>query len=166
MSEVRYPDAPLQVYVPADPDRPVLAIEPGSGIVGGRQFAPEGRLAVDYEGNVYQTPQFARFASRVHHAAGRHSTNYPTVARAWAKAEDLVCIGEFNESSGEVIIYGDEERGLLCRWLGVDELDADELQAEGARFEMRREIIAARASGNPALRFAADQMQRHYGVEI
>lgn len=156
----------LTVYLPRDIERPLLGIREGSGIVGGCQPAPSGRIAVDYEGNIYGSNGLSRYANRVLHAAGRHATAYPTVARARVEADELVAIGEFDETSGEITLAGDDEREQLCRWLGVSDLDDDALRADGARFQMRREIIAASSSPDPARRHAAEQMRRRYDVKI
>ena len=69
----------LTVYVPA---RPALHIRDGSGIVGS-PGDEGGRVRIDYEGNIYGSPALRTYATRVFHAAGRHLTRYPTIARAW-----------------------------------------------------------------------------------
>ena len=134
----------LAVYVPSDV-RLVATIRTGSGLVG----SPEnGRVMVDYEGAIYDQPSMARFADRVAHAAGRHVESYPTTARIWVKPEVLTRVGTWNDLDGEVRLSPGAEPALAA-WLGVPRVPAHELQATGARYEKRRAIKAALASGDP-----------------
>lgn len=157
----------LRLYLPADPLRGVLcALAPGTAIVGGALKAPAGFIAVDYEGNLYGAETLERYADRAVNAAGRHTANCPTVARAWAKASELIPIGYIDTATGEVALDGPDERRRLAEWLGVGELETKELEASGARYAIRREVLAARASGDPARRAQADWFARHHRLDV
>lgn len=157
-------NTPVRVFVPADPKRTTIA--PGSAIVGGLQEAPQGRTVVDYEGDIYGSESLARYADRVNQAAGRHADNYPTVARQMVPSDSLVEVGCYSPESGQVLLHGPEEQQLLADWLGATDIDSDELQASGVRFQVRHEIQQAMASHHPALRWEAQRMARRLGIEV
>ena len=54
-------------------------ILPASAIVG--SVAGDGRYVIDFEGNLTGMDNMRTYAQRLLHAAGRHSTRYPTIAR-------------------------------------------------------------------------------------
>jgi len=117
--------AQLPVYVPA-PDAPIRStILAGSGIVGTLEH---DRLLCDYEGNRYRSPQLARYADRVFHAAGRHLERYPTVARVWVSPEQMIEVGWFDRRTGRVELHDTEARLLVADWLSVESIDPAELQ--------------------------------------
>jgi hypothetical protein len=69
----------------------------GSGIVGSP--TRDGLIKVDYEGNLYHAENLRTFWERLFHAAGRHVTGYPTVAREYAAAGQgfrYWIVGRFN----------------------------------------------------------------------
>ena len=128
----------VSVYVPSA-FTANLGIVPGSGIVSG--FAPVDVLPgsdqlfvlVDYEGNLYYAVNLARYADRVAHAWDRQKTQYPTVARSAIPAEQLIKVGEY-DTEAERVALGlgtamdvEDCRRRLATWLGVDELDENEL---------------------------------------
>jgi hypothetical protein len=55
----------------------------GSGIVGSPSEDRSGLVRIDFEGNIYGTLNLANYWDRLFHAAGRHVTGYPTVAREY-----------------------------------------------------------------------------------
>ena len=70
----------------------------GSGIVGSP--TRDGLIIqVDYEGNLYHAANLRTFWERLFHAAGRHVTGYPTVAREYLAAGQgfrYWIVGRFN----------------------------------------------------------------------
>lgn len=86
----------LKVYVPAPGTFLAIRIIKGSGIVG-RSLGPEagGRIRIDYEGAKHNPSNIRTYEDKLFHAAGRHLQNYPTVARSWVPAEELIEIGEY-----------------------------------------------------------------------
>lgn len=102
----------LRVYVPKEPS----GIAVGSAVVGqptGRQ-----RIRVDYEGDLYGRGW--SFAERLHHAAGRHLTEYPTVARSWLQPEDLIPVGRYESDSGDLVLDDERAAEVLGWWLGAE----------------------------------------------
>lgn len=152
----------IEVFVPRQPGK--LPILPHSGIVGTAQAA--GMVLIDYEGNRYQAANIVSFADRVHHAWGRHSTSYPTVARACIPAEELIAVGSYDPLRGDVQLYGPEERQALCAWLEVEQLDEQELRSTGVKHQARREIEQALASPDPRRKLVAREMARRLQIEL
>jgi hypothetical protein len=119
----------LRVYVPAG-ELPWLA--PGSAIVG----QPFGdHVLADYEGNLYGAENIKTYADRALHAAGRHvwkGHGYPTVARRFLSASDLVEIGVYDTTSWSLYVGN---REALASWLGisVDELGPELRRTDGDR---------------------------------
>jgi hypothetical protein len=141
-------------------------IIPRSGIVG----TPESdRIVIDFEGGRFNPEHFSAYATRVQHAASRHGepgNRYPTVARSLVSPSDLVEVGQYDPDTGEISIQAGRE-AELCRWLEVSVLDPDELRTHGTmRHEVRREIVAALASGDPNQIVLAREMQRRYSIEL
>src|SRR5271166_213271 len=69
----------------------------GSGIVGSP--TQDGLIQVDYEGNLYHAENLRTFWERLFHAAGRHVTGYPKVAREYLAAGHgfpYLIVGRFN----------------------------------------------------------------------
>jgi hypothetical protein len=160
----------LDVYVPADSAAASLTIDAGSGIVG-TASDELGRTLVDFEGNRYGAVNLVTYADRVHCAADRHVVRYPTTARALLDTITLVRVGTFDPETGDIDLLGADEdpdaaRARIAAWCGVTPADVDaQLRTTSARHQMRREIAAARASGNPDLQFAADQMALRHGLD-
>jgi len=150
----------ISIFVPA-PGHPLSPfIAPGSAIVGREPVS--GRISVYYEGNIYNTPGLARFADRVFTAAGRLAERYPTVARASLSATSLRRIGRWDDERGEVVLDEPQADALLAAYLGLGVLDRSELVALGSsRWQIRRDLEAARTSADPATRAAADWYEQH-----
>ena len=55
----------------------------GSGIVGSPSKEKPTLIRVDFEGNIYGCENLSTYWDRLFHAAGRHVTHYPTVAREY-----------------------------------------------------------------------------------
>lgn len=118
----------LVVYVPASPQMAAqLGIAAGSGIVGS-PVSPGGRVMVDFEGNLYGAANIVTFADRVRHAADRHATGYPTVARRFVPAESLTAIGSYH--AGRVELHDDGEQQLMS-WLADDADISAQLRTSG-----------------------------------
>ena len=87
----------LKIYVPK-PNQPpeeqgwLSRILPGSGIVGSSQCRG---IRIDYEGNRNHACNIKTWEDKVFHAAGRHVTNYPTIARALVTEENVIEVGVF-----------------------------------------------------------------------
>ena len=118
----------VSVYIPKHP--PLAAvIDRGSAVIGtpASDWFPEsdrsgedfGRIVIDYEGAKYGQANMVTFADRATHAADRHSTHYPTVARSFVPADDVTEVGTFD---GErVTPYNDGAAALLRAWIGSDD---------------------------------------------
>ena len=71
----------------------------GSGIVGSSSEDSGDLIRVDFEGNLFGALNLTSFWERIFHAAGRHVTRYPTVAREYHHEGPLfpyVGVGLFN----------------------------------------------------------------------
>lgn len=110
----------IAVYVPVGQ---ALTIREGSGIVGTLQ--ENGRVMIDYEGNLYGAVNIVTFADRVHHAWGRHSVHYPTVARALVPTDAVARVGWYDPEAGVVDLDGPEDEAALSAWLGHPVTDED-----------------------------------------
>jgi hypothetical protein len=122
----------MPVYVPA-PTSPLRhTIRRGSGIVGVPHA--DGFVRIDFEGGIYEQAEMRRYANRVLHAAGRARANYPTVARALVRADELVEVGVWNDDLGRVLPHptADAVRALT-EWLGGSSPAPDEFLATGAK---------------------------------
>jgi len=184
----------IAVVVPEPLDQRQLAgIDPGSGIVAipasdwamraqldaptpadtpehaAASFARADRLVLDYEGGRSGSESFRTFADRVHHAHGRQTTRYPTVARITVSADTVALIGFYDPLEGEIDLVDDLAYRRLAAWLGRRPTDATaaalakELHTTcSAKHQQRREIRAALASGTPN-RAAIASYARRYG---
>jgi len=163
----------FRVYVPSNPAS--TRIDAGSGIVSTDPPAATdgGRIAVDYEGNRYGSSSMRTWADRIHHAAGRCATRYPTIARAVLPADALTRVGSYDDQNGHITLDTtpdgrSDTLELVSAWLG---LDRDEVAGEldtvsSSRHLMLREVRDALASGDPATMFAARQMAARYRLPI
>ncbi len=84
----------LTVYVPHPEGYLGRTIAKGSGIVG--VPAEGGAVLIYYEGNIYGAQNIRTYEDKIYHAADRLVAKYPTVARTWAKPEDLVRVGTYD----------------------------------------------------------------------
>lgn len=114
--------ATVDLYLPS-PGTPAV-IAQGSGIVA--SILDGERLRVDFEGDLFRMMPDSTFADRCLHAADRHLTNYPTVARVAVRADTMRYIGTYDTVFGEAHLAEGAEP-LLARWLGVEQLDHREL---------------------------------------
>ena len=138
------------------PTNPTTTILPGSGVVAGgdRADAPLGYFRVWYEGNTTAT-NLQRYADRVHCAADRMLTCYPTSAVRNAPAEDFISLGFYLPDTGEFDWQVPHWRPALSEWLGRPVTDED-LTTTLAQHEARREMKRLR-SGTPE-----DQMNARF----
>jgi hypothetical protein len=149
----------LRVFVPnPDTDR-ALIIDPGSGIVSADDTGAD-RVTVDYEGNRFESAQMAAYADRVDHAAGRHTTRYPTVARASLPTDALIEVATYDDETGTVTPLSPTHAATLAQWCGADDLDDTELTTQSNGKHNRERMFAPYlASPDPALRrFAASRL--------
>jgi len=156
---------PFPVYVPRIREGILAEILDGSAIVGFPPEADPDRVHIYYEGNRYSSPDLARFADRVVHAAARcrwqrfdaerwqreHANmppprtehgfvGYPTSAQAIVDADRITAVALFDDVLGFVSATGPQQARLLSDW--IHSSDPFELIATGRVFEERR-----RASG-------------------
>jgi hypothetical protein len=82
----------LTVYIPKPGSFLSKTVLDGSAIVGSP--AAGGRVRIDYEGGKFG--QFGSWREMLDHAAGRHVTNYPTIARMWVDPADVLEVGTFD----------------------------------------------------------------------
>ena len=88
----------------------------GSGIVGSPSEDVSGQFRIDFEGNLYGAENLKTYWDRLFHAAGRHVTGYPTVAREYhhaGPAFPYVRVGLFN--------YEEAVERVRSRELSVEE---------------------------------------------
>ena len=150
----------ISIFVPAPGKSLSPFIAARSAIVG--REPDGGRISVYYEGNIYDYSGMIRFADRVACAAGRLVERYPTVARASLPESDLARIGYWDDEAGLVIPDEPGAQAALAAYLETAILDPDELVGiSSSRWQIRRELEAARASADPAVRFAASWYERH-----
>jgi len=105
----------VPVYVPKAGTETARLVADGSGVVGspGR----EGLVTIDYEGAVYGQESLARYAVRVLHAADRHATRYPTLARMVVPEEELVLVGWWIIPDRRVALADEAARDLVATWI-------------------------------------------------
>lgn len=115
----------LRIYVPAPGTFMRRWIIPGSGIVG----RPRGsQVLIDYEGRKYNPVNIKTWEDMVFHAAGRHISEYPTVARALVQEEELTPVGWFRcQDDWKQKTYEIEDAAALEAW-----------QAERAEYDRTR----------------------------
>lgn len=122
--------AAVALYVPA-PDTPLRAlIDPGSGVVGTsdaywhgtRRITPKvGVHVVDFEGNRFNASNIVTYYDRVAHAADRHFTAYPTIARTRAHEDDLIHVGWYYPHAKRIeILATDRALATLIEWLTTE----------------------------------------------
>lgn len=109
----------FDVYVPAGSSSWCL---PRSGIVGSLEG---GRLLLDYEGARYGQASIRTYADKLHHAAGRHDTRYPTAARVWIDPKDATLVGSYHYDYGRFEPAGGWELVQVAKWL--DAYDGDRI---------------------------------------
>lgn len=120
----------LAVYVPVPGSDVDAEIWDGSGIVGS-PAGETGRLRIDFEGN---RKLFPGFADRVRRAAERHDWSrnrregYPTRASAHVDEGQVMRVGTYLPGSKKLEV---EKPDPLAQWLGVDELEPEQLETKG-----------------------------------
>lgn len=115
---------------------PGTGIDPGSGVVAGTPGTPgppTGYLTVWYEGNRHGAVNLERWADRVHNAADRMLTRYPTIAMRNLPAEQLRAIGTYDPDTGEFTPGIPHWRAALEAWLGRPVTDDDLTPSHAAR---------------------------------
>lgn len=155
----RDPDL-VRVYVPAGGAVSVANIDAGSGLVGTPSVTGE-RVTIDYEGNRFGASNLVTYADRVWHAHGRHVEDYPTVARSFVPAADVVEVGHVDLWRGVVALDGDDSRELVARWLDID-VDAldDELACTNFTHTAHRRYEEMVTSGDPQQQAMAHEWKR------
>lgn len=131
----------IRIYVPRPDTFLATTLRRGSAIVGSPDG--DGRIRIDYEGGLYgqhgnEDPD-QRYLSFLGHAADRHFSNYPTIARASADIGDVMEVGWFNTDH---MIVDIEDIDAFNTW--VEDLGA---RAEGVSRAGQR-VAAAREERN------------------
>jgi hypothetical protein len=103
------------------------SIAPGSGVVtgGDRGDADSGELRVWFEGNLFNAVNLQRWADRVHCAAERMRTNYPTTAVRNFPGECFRAVAFYDPETGRFDWQVPGWRALLSDWLGRPVEDED-----------------------------------------
>lgn len=135
----------LGVYVDAGQ---IAHIARGSGIVGSPATGAPS-MVVDYEGNLYGSSNMSSWAERVYHAASRHVTAYPTVARSHVDPSWLQRIGTYEIATDRIRL---DDRDALLAWVGDDEYADLLITKEGT-------VLT-----DAAMRHLADEAERGYDV--
>lgn len=102
----------LNVYVPRSEE--LAWIKPGAGIVGTPLPRQRGRVCTDFEGNRYNFENLRTFAQRVHDAADRHRSRYPTVARAIVDEHNLLQVATYDPDTKVITVSRSD---ALIAWL-------------------------------------------------
>lgn len=110
------------MYLPRPGTLAAVIIDAGSGVIGTREG---DRLLADYEGARYSFQSSWGYADRVMHAAKRHASNYPTIARGLFPSDELEQIGVYDDQLGIVTLAGPEAEERLKEWLGRPVAEAD-----------------------------------------
>lgn len=154
----------FQLFVPAPGSLAETTIAAGSALIGTPQ--PNGRVSVDFEGNLHGYSNVATFADLAVIAAGRHQTSYPTIARRSFPADAVVAVGEFDAESGEVDV-DPEDLDKVLAWTGLapEQWPAQRLSTS-MRHQARREIHGALASPDPRRREAGRLMARRLNIQL
>lgn len=107
----------LNVYVPAHDSPLRKTIAARSGIVGRlAATGPEAqRILIDYEGNLYGSQSLERYEMRLLHAAGRHVTLYPTVARMMVRPDEMIEVGTYDDADHQLTVTNPTELEEWCR---------------------------------------------------
>lgn len=135
------------VLVPWDA---TAGIAPGSGVVtgGDREGTPLGHMRVWFEGNLNGAVNLQRWADRVHNAADRMLTNYPTTAVLEASGDHFRALGFYDPESGTFDWQVPHWREALSEWLGHPVTPEDLTTTVGSH-AARRTMQRLRA-GSPA----------------
>lgn len=147
------------VFVPARGSHISAYIDAGSAIVARASDLGE-RTRIYYEGNRYGAASMQTYGGRVQIAAGRSLEHAPTIAMASVANKELVRVGIWDHETGEVRLDDHESQARLLAYLGLAVMSDADLQGSGYRYEIRRELAAMRASGDPSQRAAADFYER------
>jgi len=93
-------------------------IRPGSAIIGERRG---DMIDTHYEGGGAANVQ--TYEERIHQAAGRRSTNYPTSARRAWDPDDLVQVGTIAYSNGlrHWVVESITDEHAMRAWIGEDD---------------------------------------------
>lgn len=110
----------LGVYVPFEGT--ITTIKPGAAIVGqdtsdwSGVAAPQPRLMLYYEGNIYGSSSFSDWETMLFHAADRLIARYPTVARCAVEFGGWLRVGWYDHELRRLDI---EDQAALDAWKAV-----------------------------------------------
>jgi hypothetical protein len=117
MADEEFSQQLVRVYVPSPSAGPLVRrIARGSGIVG--TPVGETRIQIDYEGNLYGAENLRTWQDRVAHAADRHLTSYPTIARAMVAVPELVRVAWYDPTSRAVNVF---DHAAVAAWTSQKE---------------------------------------------
>lgn len=133
----------------------------GSGVVTGgeRAHAPLGHMRVWFEGNLNGAVNLERWADRVHCAADRMLSGYPTTAVRDLPGAQFQAVAFYDPGSGIFDWQVPYWRSALSEWLGRSIVDED-IETSLALHESKRAMSRLR-SGAPQERMMADLLSRH-----
>jgi hypothetical protein len=107
----------LDVFVPKHGSRLRQQLTPGCAIVSSADLVAagnptrwwNGNVLIDLEDNRYHFVNVQNYADKVLIAAGRHVTQYPTVARMLVERADLIWVGTYDYESHTLVITNEHE---------------------------------------------------------
>jgi len=102
-------------------------IAPASGVVtgGARDGLEAGHFRVWFEGNLYGATNLRHWADRIHCAADRMLSTYPTTAVLNLPADDFQALGFYDLATGTFDWQVPHWRSSLAAWLGRPVTDED-----------------------------------------
>ena len=157
-------DTNITIWVPAGGTHPT--IRRGAGIISTTPPA-DGRIVIDYEGNLYNASNIITYADRCYHAWGRQDANYPTIARRADHADRYTAIGTLNLTEGHIDLLDNPNiRTALAAWLDTDTIADSELHISGGRYEERRILKTMIASGDPTQQAQALHWAHQHHIDL
>lgn len=118
----------LAIFVPASDALFRHTIAPKSGIVGDLASGDTERILVYYEGAIYGQAGLKTYADRTRHAAFRLLENAPTSSYLSPRRSELRQVGWLDMSAGVTLLDDPVAKDALASWLGVKEIDPQELR--------------------------------------
>lgn len=102
----------VNVYTPTPGSLSCASIHEGSGIVG-TPLGGSGRVLIDFEGNLYGAENMRTYEERLLHAADRHRTRYPTMARMAVRVAELHLVGTYDTDTRTLLVT---DEAALAAW--------------------------------------------------
>lgn len=102
----------INIYIPRAGSAPESFLLPASAAVG--EPRQSGGVDLWFEGNKHGAENLVRFADRLACAAGRMVADYPTIARAIVRADDLQLVGRYD--AARFVVAEIMDQGALEAW--------------------------------------------------